>query len=349
MTTSRISAGVPTGGQYAATDHPEAEVALDAPENDWPSTPVDAEQSAMDDAAGNAARQDADAAIREQEDTARYGTDQDRMPMLARNEHPWVRAAQAENPATPDYLMRRLSEDSAPIVRLAAATHSTDRNTLDVLREDSSPRIAEQATKSYDRATRKAAAEKKQFGETTVHVGSRTPWGTADDVVKVAPGIASVGTPSHGGLKLSPERNKQVNPAWRRSGGWYEEDCEAGIVMVSFPDAFPADPEGLADKSAKNWYPDEYEQVTGKTVTPGESLTRDRQLFEVAHAADYVVFSAQTSDKDPGMVEVAARTGGHGSGRPEERRRFLVPREDYRADGNRFGFVIDPARHAEMT
>jgi hypothetical protein len=69
---------------------------------------------------------------------------------------------------------------------------------------------------------------------TTVRPGSGTPWGTADFVEVLAPGITSVSTPSHGGIHLSPERNAQVHPVWRSDNGWYEEDCEANIVLITF-------------------------------------------------------------------------------------------------------------------
>lgn len=78
-----------------------------------------------------------------------------------------------------------------------------------------------------------------------------TPWGTADYIDQIAEGIYRMGTPSHGGIWLSRERAAQV-PAnykqwadkWakgkqRYSGEWYEEDCCALAVVVTFPDLFP--------------------------------------------------------------------------------------------------------------
>lgn len=353
MTAARISAGVPTGGQFAPTGHTEADVDLDTAGSIWPPVPIYGDpaatsETATSEAEAHAAQQDADAEIRELEEVAKYSDDQEQLDCLADHEHPWVVAALPKNPATPEHVLSRLADHPAPLVRLAVAERSSDRNTLSVLREDSNIRVAEAAAKGYDRAVRKAAAEKKLNGETTVHIGSRTPWGAADDVVHVAPGIASVGTPGHGGFKLSPERNKRVHPAWRQSGGWYEEDCASAIPMVTFPEAFPAEHQDFAHASAKNWYPDAYEKVTGEQIVPGESLVRDKQLFHEAHASDHVVVSATSSDAHPGMVEVSTQLGGRDSGHVEQRKRFLVPREEYRASDNRFGFVIDPDRHAEM-
>jgi hypothetical protein len=72
-----------------------------------------------------------------------------------------------------------------------------------------------------------------------------TPWGIADSHEHVAEGIDFYGTPSHGGYKLSAERNKIVPTALKersfcRQGleGWYEEDCDYNIVVVTFPQFF---------------------------------------------------------------------------------------------------------------
>lgn len=66
-----------------------------------------------------------------------------------------------------------------------------------------------------------------------------TPWGLSDYQEDIAPGMTLYGTPSHGGIKLSPELNKAVHPALRNEDGWYEEDCEILKVIYSFPMFFP--------------------------------------------------------------------------------------------------------------
>lgn len=197
-----------------------------------------------------------------------------------------------------------------------------------------------------------------KWGTSGVGQGSRSPWGTVDDAQPIAPGITSVGTPGHGGYKLSPERNKAVHPAWRDRNGWYEEDCEWAIVATTFPDepAFAGITERMADKDsqaaadgiphaervARDYYPDAYEKVTGKTILPGQSRGRDEATFRTEHANDYVVNSATISDADPTMVEVGARIGSTG-----EKARFTLPREEYQTRSE-FGFVIDPTRHRRI-
>lgn len=70
------------------------------------------------------------------------------------------------------------------------------------------------------------------FGE--VKKGMRTPWGTADCVRQLAPGIWNVSTPSHGGIKLSKERLAKMPKSMRKA--WYEEDCDWALVYAVFGD-----------------------------------------------------------------------------------------------------------------
>lgn len=75
-----------------------------------------------------------------------------------------------------------------------------------------------------------------------------TPWGIADHVEQVAEGITFYSTPSHGGYHLSPERVADVPQRyrdyaakWSKGHGdqWYEEDCAALAVVLTFPEHFP--------------------------------------------------------------------------------------------------------------
>lgn len=72
-----------------------------------------------------------------------------------------------------------------------------------------------------------------------------TPWGPAQTVIKVARGITMYSTASHGGFHLSPSRNAKIpyeakENTWCQQGlnGWYEEDCDAEIVLKTFPEYF---------------------------------------------------------------------------------------------------------------
>lgn len=176
-----------------------------------------------------------------------------------------------------------------------------------------------------------------------------TPWGLADDVKEIAPGITSVGTPSHGGFRLSAGRQTSMPHAFRK-GEWYEEDCEWSLVVLSFPEAFPASLVEEAHKSAKDWFPDEYEAWTGQPLDPNESLTlrkrRDRETYKDA----WVVTSAfgdWHENVPQGMVGCYAGRGGSREGTSESRW-FLVPATEYNQLATEIGFIIDPARHPEV-
>lgn len=171
---------------------------------------------------------------------------------------------------------------------------------------------------------------------------TETPWGEAQTTDVHAEGVAFHSTASHGGFKLDTERNVLVHPLWRNDTDFYEEDCEAAIVIVTFPELFSAETVTAAQQTAKNWFPEAYERVFGVTLEPGESIKKDQQVFRREHAEDWIVISAITSQHHPGFVECVATKGGV-RGRSGERC-FLVPTTEYRQ--GRHGFIIDQARHA---
>lgn len=73
---------------------------------------------------------------------------------------------------------------------------------------------------------------------------SETPWGAAQFVLDVLPGIKSVSTASHGGYWLDDDRLARFVavfpdfPRWSGSPAWFEEDCDWAAVAVLFPEAF---------------------------------------------------------------------------------------------------------------
>jgi hypothetical protein len=64
----------------------------------------------------------------------------------------------------------------------------------------------------------------------------RTPWGKAQSVETILPGVMVVSTAGHGGIKLDTVRNAKVPKDCRRRGGWYEEDCDVYIVFAVHAD-----------------------------------------------------------------------------------------------------------------
>lgn len=178
----------------------------------------------------------------------------------------------------------------------------------------------------------------------TVIPPQATPWGTPDHTVQVDAGIYLYSTPSHGGFWLDPTRNGAVHPAWRRPDAFYEEDCAAAIVVFTYPAAFTADMHDHATRTLINFYPDEYELITGAIIEPGTSLKKDRAAFLAAHARQWIVISA--APLRPGFVECVATLGARRDD-GAERRRYLVAADEYDRRGPH-GFVIDESRHVRQ-
>lgn len=174
-----------------------------------------------------------------------------------------------------------------------------------------------------------------------------TPWGTSQGATRYAEGILFHSTAGHGGFHLAPERNARIHPALRAADGYYEEDCDWTAVAQAFPELFTDFERASAERTIRDWMPDAWEAIHGRVLEPGESREKDRAAFYRAHAADWMVVSAIRSDHSPGFTEVTATIGGiYAAG--IERRRFLVPSDEYGISGGRFGFVIDESRHRRL-
>lgn len=103
-------------------------------------------------------------------------------------------------------------------------------------------------------------------------MGTSTIWGTADCSMKIARGIVSYSTPSHGGFHLSPTRQAEMPEVLKIESGWYEEDCDWCLVVMAFPQFFEnAD---LAKSCMRKWHPDRYEKFFGVELIPKESYMR---------------------------------------------------------------------------
>lgn len=184
---------------------------------------------------------------------------------------------------------------------------------------------------------------------------TNSPWGSVDYAEEIAPGIWAVSTASHGGIKLSPQRQRAMPDYMRRKGGWYEQDCDWALAAAVHQEAFitlrpwqKPDEEShylAALRALKNWHPDEYERFFGVKLTPEESVVLRERAFDAAHADDYVVIAAwgdHTRFVPKGFVGVVATKGGKRRVGIEERW-FLIPKAEYTSS-----FVIDLARHQEI-
>ena len=178
-----------------------------------------------------------------------------------------------------------------------------------------------------------------------------TPWGTPDEAREYGDGVVSVNCPGHGGYLVSATANDLVAAPWRNPvgpGGWafYEEDCESAIVRHSMPDLFTAWERENDQRNLRSFMPDEWEAVTGATLLPGQSITRDRENFLKTNADRFVATSAIRSKDEPGMVVVTAYRGGRDPrgrtiGAP---RTFLVQQDEYdrrRETSGVWEFLVD--------
>lgn len=125
------------------------------------------------------------------------------------------------------------------------------------------------------------------------HQYKGSPWGHVQYQHTVIEGIVSVGTASHGGLKLSAKRQALMPDYLRTTDGWYEEDCEWARVYVVFGceiskyyQQHPEEPEAKfvlgnlssAPESLKNWCPDGYEKFFSEVIPAGKSYIREHPL-----------------------------------------------------------------------
>ena len=69
-----------------------------------------------------------------------------------------------------------------------------------------------------------------------------TPWGQADHVDRIAPGIMSVSTPSHGGIMLDADHvariPRSIGAGYSGTRSAWEEDCDWAVPYLLFKDEF---------------------------------------------------------------------------------------------------------------
>ena len=179
-----------------------------------------------------------------------------------------------------------------------------------------------------------------------------SPWGKIDNVTKVCRGIAWVGTPSHGGVRVSEGMAAKMPDYMRNIGEhshgywWFEEDSAWVVPAIVFNELSPFKVElDEMKRTLRNSFPEAYERHYETVLTEGESVVRDEQLFLERHKNDYVTvcaFGDWAWDVPSGMVYVIATLGGV---RGREEKGFLVPQNEYQTR-NRNGFVIDETHQA---
>ncbi|MCQ4121360.1 DUF7007 domain-containing protein [Rhodococcus tibetensis] len=151
-------------------------------------------------------------------------------------------------------------------------------------------------------------------------IPASSPWGSVQYGSTLADGIITVSTAGHGGVRISPQRLRQMPSALRLGRRrWFEEDCESALVAVAFADDLELDDRRreLAAQSVADWFPTAWEAHFGRTLQPGQSYVRDKETFTVANADRMVADSATQHSRD----QCSARAGVL---RPQRRRRSGV-------------------------
>jgi len=101
------------------------------------------------------------------------------------------------------------------------------------------------------------------------HYPRCSPWGRIQSQRSICEGILLVETAGHGGFYVEPSRLAELPDNVRyakrfNSGSWYEEDCEAYIVIVAFPEVCEAlgIDRDRAMEGLTRWYPEIAEALT---------------------------------------------------------------------------------------
>lgn len=157
-----------------------------------------------------------------------------------------------------------------------------------------------------------------------------SPWGSVQNWVEYAPGLYSVGTPSHGGFMIhldfaAAHLSEFAIRRGKRFDTWlcYEEDCAWAIPVYELVDYWPAifqgytgmDPQRMLWETLSAWNPD-YLIVRGVEPEPvlygrwQESRERDRLEGE-GHPDLIVGAFGDWHTHIPGVVEVVTADRKH--------------------------------------
>ena len=188
---------------------------------------------------------------------------------------------------------------------------------------------------------------------------TRSPWGAVQSAEQLAPGVWRVSTAGHGGIKLSPARNRAVPGIARAAGGWYEEDCDWAIAALVHPDAFPVRPAtqqfdgdqiAYARRTIGRYQsPEVFEALLGEPATEANCDAVSERAFRARHADDFHVVCAwgdHAAWVPKGFVGVFACRGGRtpqGEYGPDQLY-ALVTKASYDARiATRGVHIVDPA------
>src|ERR1039458_3269355 len=152
-----------------------------------------------------------------------------------------------------------------------------------------------------------------------------TPWGPKQEEWQDMAGFWWVSTPRHGGIYLTPEQRKDIPDLIKPHGSdaegiWWEEDCAWSLSIVSLLSQRPrgslSEEEEYvleqANDTARDSFPDEWEQITGREIKQGESYKREEGREIVAiHSALVFLWLRGIGSAFAGIVAVALMLSSH--------------------------------------
>lgn len=174
-------------------------------------------------------------------------------------------------------------------------------------------------------------------------------------------------TPGHGYYRLPSYLMAQIPGSFRKKE--YEEDLDYCIPIVALRNVCDFTPylnelhaignryyssvNDLLEKACscmRDWFPDEYKQLTGEEVNADNSHTiKDREWCN-SMVGKYLGFSAVNSSSEPGLVEVwvALCIGVENKRYPKFDKttelQILVPESEYKSRGDKNWVLGDPER-----
>ena len=119
-----------------------------------------------------------------------------------------------------------------------------------------------------------------------------TPWGPPQTTREIAPGICFYSTASHGGYHLSLDRFatfRQFFPDYKLWAGdpWFEEDCDAALVTITFAQEFSDQAVFFAEQSIRACVQNE-KSSNGKWHQVWANITNNKTFDSVLQrAADF--------------------------------------------------------------
>lgn len=137
-----------------------------------------------------------------------------------------------------------------------------------------------------------------------------SPWGRVQDWTQHGDGIEFVSTAGHGGFHLDRTRMQTFRKLFPRfdtyaGGPWFEEDCDAALVIVAFPDRFSREEVWTAFESIKHMARHGYDRFTDAWESL-QGFYGDETFAAVRRIA------TEEQESHTGKWERGGLCGGHG-------------------------------------